>query len=140
MTSKEIRSNMKWWEPKIQTYLFSALIAVCLTSCQEKNDSIFIYSSEGKRIEMILENDAEYFVIGKTTKMDFVTENVNKRRLTVSGPGIRNHGSQADFRYTVTPFENTLVNGNLQIRVIEALENGERFSHIFLIPVKKQDE
>ncbi|WP_440121468.1 hypothetical protein [Tenacibaculum sp. Ill] len=90
---------------------------------------------------MVLENDAEFLVVGKPTKANFETENINNQKLMIFGPGIMvNQTNKDGFRFTITPIEKTLVNGKLEIQVTERIENGENFTHKFLVPVKTKAE
>ncbi|MGO3183936.1 MAG: hypothetical protein ACTIJ9_14005 [Aequorivita sp.] len=90
---------------------------------------------------MVLENNAEYLVVGKPTKANFVTENIDKQKFMVFGAGIMvNQADKSGFRFTITPIEKTLVEGKLEIQVTERIENGENFTHKFLVPVKTKAE
>ena len=74
-------------------------------------ESEFIYSKADKKVEMVLENNAEFLVIGQPTKANFVTENIDNQKFMVYGPGIMvNQADKDGFRFTITPIENTLVN------------------------------
>lgn len=141
-------------------YIFCALFALILSSCGNKtekktdneikgqtelvektvkeNQSEFVYLKAGKKVEMVLENGAKFLVVGKPTRANFPTENINNQRFIIIGPGIMvNQAKNSDgFRFTITPIEKTLVDGNLEIDVMENIENSENFSHKFLVPVK----
>ncbi len=126
---------------KVFNYIVCGIIILNLISCGNKTESEFVYSSEDKKIEMILENNAEFLVVGKPTKVNFETENINNQRLMIVGPGIMvNRADKDGFRFTITPIEKTLINGKLKIRVTESIENGENFTHTFLVPVKTKTE
>ena len=111
------------------------------TENKTENQSEFVYSNADKKVEMVLENDAEFLIVGKPTKANFETENIDNQKFMIFGPGIMvNKADKDGFRFTITPIENTLVNGNLEIQVTERIENGENFTHKFLVPVKSQTE
>ena len=111
------------------------------TDTGSETDSDFVYSEGNKKVELILENGVKFLEVGKPTKADFPTENINDQRFMISGPGIMvNRKDRDEFRFTIIPIEETLVNGNLEIDVTESLENGENFTHKFLVPVKSTNE
>ena len=104
-----------------------------------ETESDFVYSKGNKKVELILENGVKFLEVGKPTRADFPTENINDQRFMISGPGIMvNTKNRDEFRFTITPIESTLVNGNLEINVTESVEDGENFTHKFLVPVKTQ--
>jgi len=124
---------------KVLNYIFFAIITLNLASCGNKteNRTEFVYSNVDKRVELILENDAEFLVVGQPTKANFETENINNQMFMIVGPGIIvNQADKDGFRFTITPIEKTLVDGKLEIRVTEGVENGENFTHTFIVPVK----
>jgi len=126
---------------KVLSYIVCGIIILNLISCGNKTESEFVYSSADKKIEMVLENNAEFLVVGKSTKVNFETENINNQRLMIVGPGIMvNRADKDGFRFTITPIEKTLINGKLKIRVTESIDNDENFSHTFLVPVKTKAE
>jgi hypothetical protein len=148
---------------KVLNYIVCGIITVNLASCGNKTESKFengaesktelkvgkntetlsnfIYSSGDKKVEIVLENDAEYLVVGKPTRVNFNTVNINRQRFMISGPGIMvNRADNDGFRFTITPIEKTLVDGKLEIRVTEGVEDGENFTHTFLVPVKTKVE
>lgn len=104
-----------------------------------QTESDFVYSKGNKKVELILENGVKFLEVGKPTRANFSTENINEQRFMVIGPGIMvNRKNRDEFRFTITPIESTLVNGNLEINVTESVEDGENFTHKFLVPVKTQ--
>ena len=140
-------------------YIIFGLFALILSSCGNKtekkaddgidkqtelivetakeNQSGFVYSKADKKVEMVLENGAEFLVVGQPTRANFPTENINNQRFIISGPGIMvNQADKDGFRFTITPIDKTLVNGNLEIVVMENVENDENFTHKFIVPVK----
>ncbi|WP_178989693.1 hypothetical protein [Winogradskyella schleiferi] len=146
---------------KVLNYIFCGIFTLNLASCGNKNESNsdngisskteyqsdkktetqlgFVYSNTNKKVEIVLENDAEFLVVGEPTRANFETENINNQRFMIVGPGIMvNQADKDGFRFTITPIENTLVDGKLEIRVTERVENGEDFTHKFLIPVKSK--
>lgn len=146
---------------KVLNCIFCRIIILNLASCGNKNESNsdigislereyqsdkkteiqseFVYSNADKKVEMVLENGAEFLVVGEPTRANFETENINNQRLMIVGPGIMvNQADKDGFRFTITPIEKTLVNGKLEIRVTERVENGEDFTHKFLVPVKSK--
>jgi len=148
---------------QILNYIFYGIFILILSSCVERtekknNDGIqnstelntevneekqseFVYSKADKKVELILENDAEFLVVGKPTRANFPTENINNQRFMISGPGIMvNRADKDGFRFTITPIKETLIDGNLEINVAENIENGENFTHKFLVPVKETAE
>lgn len=135
-------------------HIIYGIVILTLTNCQNKTNtqtesyiqtksqSEFVYSKGDKKIEMILElgRDVE-LVIGKPINANFKTENINKQNLMVFGPGIKvNKTDKNGFRFTITPIEKNLVDGNLEIKVTERIENGDNFTHKFLVPVKTKAE
>lgn len=59
----------------------------------------------------------------------------------IYGPGIKvNREVNDGFRFTITPIEGTLVDGNLEIQITERIENGKNFTNKFLVPVKESIE
>ncbi len=148
---------------RILNYIFCGIFVLILSSCgnntKKKKDSgidnktelnadtknemksDFVYSKGNKKVELILENGIKFLEVGKPTRADFLTENINDQRFMISGPGIMvNRKDRDEFRFTITPIEKTLVNGNLEINVTESIENGENFTHKFLVPVKTKTE
>ena len=126
---------------KILNYIVCGIISLTLASCGNKTHSDFVYSKADKKVEMVLENNVGFLVVGQPTRVNFETENVNNQRFMIVGPGImQNRADKDGFRFTITPIENTLVNGKLEIRVTERVENGEDFTHKFLVPVKTKAE
>jgi hypothetical protein len=105
----------------------------------KENQSEFVYSKEDKKVEMVLENGAVFLVVGKPTRANFPTENINNQRFIINGPGIMvNQAKNSNgFRFAITPIGKNLVDGNLEINVMENVENDESFSHKFLVPVKQ---
>uniref|UniRef100_UPI0013FDF313 hypothetical protein n=1 Tax=Cellulophaga sp. Z1A5H TaxID=2687291 RepID=UPI0013FDF313 len=94
-----------------------------------------------KKIELIFENHESYLVIDKATKARFQTENINTQRLKIFGAGLEiNKADNDGFRFIITPNKNHLKNGKLEIKIAERLENGEIFTHNFLVPVKVSGE
>jgi len=126
---------------RILNYIVFGIITLTLASCGNKTQSDFVYSKADKKVEMVLENNAEYLVVGKPTKANFVTENIDNHKFLIFGPGIMvNQADKDGFRFTITPIEKTLVDGKLKIQVTENVENGENFTHTFLVPVKTKTE
>ena len=126
---------------KVLNYIICGIITLTLASCGNKTQSDFVYSKADKKVEMVLENGSEFLVIGKPTKANFVTENIDNQKFMIFGPGIMvNQADKDGFRFTITPIEKTLVNGKLEIQVTERIENGENFTHKFLVPVKTKTE
>lgn len=126
---------------KILNCILYGIISLTLISCGKETKSEFVYSKADKKVEMVLENGVEFLVIGKPTKANFETENIDNQNFIVVGPGIMvNRADKDGFRFTITPIGETLVNGKLEIRVFESTEDGENFSHKFFVPVKKQLE
>ena len=137
---------------KFINYIVYGIIALNLISCGHKNKTEsyiqteskaeFVYSNGDKKVEMVLDlgRDAE-LVIGKPIKASFKTENIDIQKLIVFGPGIKvNKTDKNEFQFTITPIEKTLINGKLEIQVTEQIENGENFTHKFLVPVKTKTE
>ncbi|MEK6153124.1 hypothetical protein WIW50_07685 [Flavobacteriaceae bacterium 3-367] len=123
------------------------IIGLTLGNCRSKSESKtetapisnneFVYMESEKRIELILEDNVHFLVVDKPTKAKFQTKNIDNQRLVIYGSGIMlNTANKDGFRFIITPIEKTLVDGNLEIQVSERNENGEIFSHNFLIPVK----
>jgi len=144
---------------KVLNYIICGIITLNLASCGNKTESKtengidsetelkietqseFVYSNAGKKVEMVLEDGAEFLVVGKPTKANFETENINNQRFMIVGPGIMvNQADKDGFRFTITPIEKTLVDGKLEIQVTERAENGEIFTHKFLVSVKTKAE
>ncbi|PKQ46756.1 hypothetical protein [Confluentibacter flavum] len=126
---------------KVLNYIIYGIIMLTLASCGNKTQSDFIYSKADKKVEMVLENNAEFLVVGQPTKAKFVTENIDNQKFLIFGPGIMvNQADKDGFRFTITPIEKTLVDGKLEIQVTERIENGENFTHKFLVPVKTKAE
>ena len=122
---------------KVLNYIIYGIITLTLAGCGNKTQSDFVYSKADKKVELVLENNAEFLVVGVPTKAKFKTENINDQRFIIVGPGIMvNRDDKDGFRFTIKPIEKTLVDGKLKIQVTENVENGENFTHDFLIPVK----
>jgi type IV pilus biogenesis protein CpaD/CtpE len=136
---------------KVLNYIVCGIITLTLAGCGNKSESKtdseiktktelnneFVYVESDKKIELIFENNAKHLVIGKPTKTKFVTENINNQKLMIYGSGIMVNSANNDgFRFIITPIEKTLVNGNLEIQITERVENGDNFTHKFLVPVK----
>ena len=97
----------------------------------------FFYSKANKKVKLVLENNVDFLIAGKPTKAKFETENIDIQKLIIVGPGIMlNEANKDGFRFTITPIEKNLINGKLEIRLTEFIENKDNFSHKFLIPVK----
>ena len=60
----------------ILNYLLYGIITLDLASCRKKTESQneFICSNGEKKVEMVLENNAEFLIIGKPTRANFDTE------------------------------------------------------------------
>lgn len=140
---------------KVLNHTFYGIITLILASCGGKSDSKsdnrikpkaelnneFVYTESDKRIELVFENNAKYLVVGKPAKMKLFTKNINPQKLMIYGPGIMVNPENNDgFRFIITPIEKTLVKGNLEIQITERIENGEDFTHLFLVPVKTETE
>ena len=83
-------------------YILYIIIILNFTNCQNKTNTQtesyirtksqaeFVYSNGDKKVEMILEleKDAE-LVIGEPINAFFKTENIDKQKLMVFGPGIK---------------------------------------------------
>ena len=106
-----------------------------IDNSEKKSD--FFYSDSEREIELIFENYASHLKIEKSTKAKFKTKGVNDKKLIIFGAGITMNQTENDgYRFVITPLEEYLKNGILEIQVSEGLENGETFDHIFKIPVK----
>lgn len=126
---------------KTLNYIVFGIITLTLASCGNKTQSDFVYSKADKKVEMVLENNMEFLVVGKLAKANFITKNIDNQKFIVFGPGIMvNQADKDGFRFTITPIEKTLVDGKLKIQVTENIENGENFTHTFLVPVKTKTE
>ena len=88
---------------KFLNYIFCGIIALNLASCGNKNESDsdngisaeteyqsdkktetkskFVYSNADKKVEMVLENDAEFLVVGEPMRANFETENINNQTI-----------------------------------------------------------
>lgn len=122
---------------------YLVFLYIIIYSCENKPDTNneFVYKKNNKKIELILENNVNFLVVDQPTKTKFKTKNIDNQKLMVYGPGIMvNRESKDDFRFTITPIKETLVNGNLEIQITERIENGENFTHKFLVPVKTKIE
>jgi len=139
---------------KILNYIVYGLITLTLANCGNKSESKtdsgietetelksnFVYTESDKKVELILENNAEFLVLGKPTKAKFITENINDQRFAIFGTGLMINKQDTEFRFIITPIEKNLVNGKLEIQVKESAENGKNFNHKFLIPVKSSTD
>jgi hypothetical protein len=126
---------------KVLNYIVYGVITLTLAGCGNNTQSDFIYSKADKKVELVLENDAKFLVVGLPTKAKFETENINNQRFIIVGPGIMVNRDEKDgFRFTITPIEETLVDGKIKIQVTENVENGENFTHTFLVLVKTKAE
>ncbi|WP_298520172.1 hypothetical protein [uncultured Kordia sp.] len=122
---------------KALDHIVLGIIALMMVSCGNKLQSDLSFEKQGKKITMVLENDATSLVVGKPTKARFDTENINNKKLSIVGAGIRSNQIDKDeFRFTITPIEKMLVDGKMKIHIAELLDNGEKFSHTFLVSVK----
>lgn len=145
---------------QILNFIFFGIFALILSSCGEKKDtkkndgiqsstefkketkekpqSKFVYSKADKKVKIELENNVEFLVAGQPTQANFLTENINDQLFMISGPGIKvnQYKNDNDYRFTITPKERNLVNGNLEIVVTEYFNKEEIFKHKFLVPVK----
>ena len=126
---------------QVLNYIVWGIITLTLTSCENKSKSDFIYSKGNKKVQIVLEDSKEFLIVGQPTKAKFVTENIDNQNFMIFGPGIKANESIKDgFRFTITPIEKTLVNGKLEIQVLERIENRDNFTHKFLVPVKPKTE
>ncbi len=120
-------------------YAICVIITLIVSSCGNKNQLQFVYSKADKKVELVFENNAEFLIVGQPTKANFKTENIDNQKFMIFGPGIElNQGDNDGFRFTITPIEKTLVDGKLEIKVTERIENEEDFTHKFLVPVKSE--
>lgn len=105
-----------------------------------KTQAEFVCSNGDKKIELILELERDSILeIGKPINANLKTENIDKQNLMIFGPGIKvNKVDNSEFRFTITPIDKTLVYEKLEIQVTERIENGENFSHKFLVPTKQK--
>ena len=66
------------------------LFFVVVTACQkQETKNPFIVQVDDKRIELILEDNADYLVYDMPTKAEFVWTNIEKNSWIVTGRGIR---------------------------------------------------
>ena len=108
-----------------------------LTESKTEQKTDFVYAESDKKIELIFENYERILEVGKPTKVRFKTENINNQRLAIFGAGLAMNQVDSDgFRFVITPIKDYLKDGNLEIKIAERLENGETFTHTFLVPVK----
>ncbi|NQX85451.1 MAG: hypothetical protein HRT67_06040 [Flavobacteriaceae bacterium] len=145
LVSATKNGNLKFEKPTIIEELSKKVFEKHISEINEPKNTEFesksIYLKADKKVEMVLENNAEFLVTGQPTKANFVTENIDNQKFMVYGPGIMvNQADKDGFRFTITPIENTLVNEKLEIQVTERIENGENFTHKFLVPVKTKTE
>jgi len=152
---------------KIQNYIICGIIILNLVSCGKKTqtksvnkiesktelknektkekESEFTYSS-ADIVKIILENDAEFLVVGEPTEIYLKKKNLYKRlskfnvernkSIDLNGPNIDTSG----LLFKLTATEENLLEGNIEILLTERTESGEDFIHKILIPVKKQTE
>ena len=110
-----------------------------------ENSTEFVYSSADK-IEIIINNDAGFLVVGEPTEIYLKKENLYKRlskvkvkknkNLDLNGPEINVKG----LKFKLTATEENLLDGNIEILLTERTDDGENFTHVLLIPVKKKLE
>jgi len=107
------------------------------TESKTERKTDFLYAESDKKIELIFENYESILEVGKPIKVRFKTENINNQRLAIFGAGLAmNQADNDGFRFIITPIKDYLKDGNLEIKIAESLENGETFTHTFLVPVK----
>jgi len=126
-------------------YIFLISFILILLGCGNKiiskTKTDFVYEHLNKRVEIVLENDVKFLVVGKSTKANFKTENIDLKKINIAASGIKLNKSDSDgFQYIITPNEETLVNGQLKIHFTESIKNEENFSHTFFINVKPNDK
>lgn len=122
---------------------YLVVLFIIIYSCENKTNTNneFVYKKGNKKIELVIENNVNFLVVGQPTKTKFETKNINIQKLMIYGPGIMvNKANKDGFKFTITPIEETLVDGKLEIQATEIIENGENFTHKFLVPVKTQNE
>ena len=110
-----------------------------------ENSTEFVHSSADK-IEIIINNDAGFLVVGEPTEIHLKKENLYKRlsnlkveknkSLDLNGPEINVKG----LKFKLTATEENLLDGNIEILLTERTDDGENFTHVLLIPVKKKLE
>ena len=149
--------KMRLKKINILNYIGFGLITLILVNCGNKTESKstneiptqteltteqktdFVYAELDKKIELIFENYERVLEVGKPTKAKFKTENINNQRLAIFGAGLAmNETDNEEFRFVITPIKEYLKNGNLEIKILENLDNGETFTHVFLVPVKSK--
>jgi hypothetical protein len=110
-----------------------------------ENQSEFVYSSTDK-VEIIIENDAEFLIVGKPTKIYLKKENIYKRLIKTSVKGENTVDlnnliiDTSGLTLLITATKDNLLDGNVEIQLTERVENGEDYIHKLLVPVKKPTE
>ena len=71
-----------------------------------ENGKLLYDSNANKKVDMVLENGAEFLIVGKPTGANFNTENIDDQKFMIIGPGIMaNSAHKGDFRFTITPIK-----------------------------------
>ena len=131
----------------ILNYIVYGFLIINLLGCGDNAESKtekqanFVYTESDKKIELIFENHESYLIIGKSTKLRLQTESINNEKLAIFAEGLElNKADNDGFRFVITPNKNHLKDGKLKIKIVERVENGETFTHNFLVPVKAAGE
>ncbi|WP_452232486.1 hypothetical protein [Lacinutrix sp. MEBiC02595] len=150
---------------KILIHLIYGLIYIILISCgnkseaktnnstateieskgEDKNQLLLVESSENHEIEVFLENNAEFIIVGKPTVIYFKRKMLYKalNKVVVKHVKIdlmedfKVHMHDANLSLTAT--EENLESGFIEIEITEKIKNEEDLIHKFNFPVKKQD-
>jgi len=125
-------------------YLFFTLILIfSLQSCQNSNtEKIELICKNGsKKIEIEIEDGANFLTYDKSTKTNFKVTNIDPINLRILGPGITLTGTNKDktaMRTNIKVPMNYLKNDTLNIKVWYDRNDDEKMCE-FKIPVKKAE-
>jgi len=124
---------------KIVYFIIFGITMLMISGCVDKSQADFSYEKGGKKITIVLENNAKSLKAGKSNKVRFDTEKINNKKLTIVGAGIKmDQSNENGFHLLITPVEKMLEDGKMKIIITESIENKENFSHTFLVPVKSK--
>ncbi|WP_040252211.1 hypothetical protein [Psychroserpens mesophilus] len=143
-----------------QIFKFFIYVFICLNILNCKNDtdkkksseeqiqldinkSKNIYVSDDKTLEVFIENNAEFLIVGKPTLIYFKKDKLHKSISGINVGGelvldlaqdIKIEANSANLLLTAT--EKSLEDGFIKIEYVERLDDSENFIHKINIPVK----
>lgn len=126
---------------KSSTILFLIIFFIIgLISCEKaETENPFVVQVDDKRVELILEDNADYLVYDMPTKAEFVWTNIEKNSWIVTGRGIRLVEFKKDravMEINYTSEESTSDTLEIQLK-FKGINDTEYSDGIIKVPVKR---